>query len=107
MDLLDPQGRPIRTFTGTPADAERKPPAPGSDDGGARRPPEPHPAVSAGLHPVNWDMRYTGAVDFPGMVMWAAGSRGPQSPPDSYSVRVTAERTASNQTLAVKREPHG
>ena len=26
MEFLDPQGKVIRTFTGTPADAERKPP---------------------------------------------------------------------------------
>ena len=28
MEFIDPQGKVIRTFTGTPADAERKPPAP-------------------------------------------------------------------------------
>jgi hypothetical protein len=106
MEFLDPAGKPIRTFTGTPADAERKPPAPGSDDGGFRRPPEPHPAVSAGLHRVSWDMRYTGAVDFPGMIMWAAGARGPQAPPGNYSVRVTADGATATQTFAIKREPH-
>src|SRR5256885_8312287 len=57
MEFLDAQGKVIRTFTGTPADAERKTPAPGEDDG-PRRPPEPHPAVSAGLHRLTWDMRY-------------------------------------------------
>jgi photosystem II stability/assembly factor-like uncharacterized protein len=46
MAFLDAQGKAIRTFTGTPADAERKPPSPGDDDG-PRRPPAPHPAVSA------------------------------------------------------------
>ena len=35
MEFLDAQGKAIRTFTGTPADAERKPPAPGDDDGSA------------------------------------------------------------------------
>jgi photosystem II stability/assembly factor-like uncharacterized protein len=106
MEFLDPQGKPIRTFTGTPADAERKPPAPGSDDGGFRRPPEPHPAVSAGLHRLNWDMRYAGATDFPGLIMWAAGTRGPQAPPGSYSVRVTADGATETQTFAIRREPH-
>src|SRR5262249_4230708 len=31
MQFIDARGSAIRTFTGTPADAERKPPAPGSD----------------------------------------------------------------------------
>src|SRR6266487_4625967 len=103
MEFLDAQGKAIRTFTGTPADAERKPPAPGDDDG-PRRPPEPHPAVSAGLHRLTWDMRYPGATDFPGLVMWAASSRGPLAPPGTYQVRVTADLETGTQPFAIKRE---
>jgi len=104
MELLDGQGKAIRTFTGTPADAERKPPAPG-DDEGPRRPPEPHPAVSPGLHRLNWDMRFPGATDFPGLIMWAASSRGPLAAPGVYQVRVTADGETATQRFAVKREP--
>src|SRR6185436_14197807 len=88
MEFLDGQGKVIRTFTGTPADAERKPPAPGGDDDGVRRPPEPHPPVAAGLQRLTWDMRYPGATDFPGLIMWAASSRGPLAPPGTYQVKV-------------------
>jgi len=105
MAFLDAQGKAIRTFTGTPADAERKPPSPGDDDG-PRRPPEPHPAVSAGLHRLTWDMRYPGATDFPGLVMWAASSRGPLAPPGTYQVRVTADAETATQSFAIAREPH-
>src|SRR3954463_4400847 len=47
MEFLDPDGKVIRTFTGTPADAERKPPADNGDDG-PRRPPAPHRPGRAG-----------------------------------------------------------
>jgi photosystem II stability/assembly factor-like uncharacterized protein len=104
MTFLDAQGKAIRTFTGTPADAERKQPSP--DDEGPRRPPEPHPAVSAGLHRLTWDMRHPGATDFPGLVMWAASSRGPIAPPGTYQVRMTADAETATQTFAIKREPH-
>jgi hypothetical protein len=104
MAFLDAQGKTIRTFTGTPADAERKPPSPGDDDG-PRRPPEPHPAVSAGLHRLTWDMRYPGATDFPGLVMWAASARGPMAPPGTYQVRVTADAETATQPFAIAREP--
>jgi len=104
MEFLDAQGKAIRTFTGTPADAERKPPAT-DDDGGFRRPPDPHPPVSAGLHRVTWDLRYPAATDFPGMVMWAAGTRGPLAPPGTYSVKVTADGTTATESFAIKREP--
>ena len=103
MMFLDAQGKTIRTFTGTPADAERKPPSP--DDEGPRRPPEPHPAVSAGLHRLTWDMRHPGATDFPGLVMWAASSRGPIAPPGTYQVRVTADAETATQSFAITREP--
>jgi hypothetical protein len=108
MEFIDPQGKTVRTFTGTQADAERKPPQPGSsdDEGGFRRPPEPHPPVAAGLHRVSWDMRYAGAKDFPGLIMWAASARGPQAPPGTYQVRVTADGDAQTQTFAIRREPH-
>jgi hypothetical protein len=104
MEFIDAQGKAIRTFTGTPADAERKPPAP-DDDGGFRRPPDPHPPVGAGLHRVTWDLRYPAATDFPGMVMWAAGTRGPLAPPGTYSVKVTADGTTATESFAIKREP--
>ena len=106
MELRDGQGKVIRTFTGTPADADRKPPEPGEDESGFRRPPEPHPSVAAGLHRVAWDMRYPGATDFPGLIMWAASSRGPLAPPGAYQVKVTADGQTDTQTFAIKREPH-
>src|SRR4249919_1622104 len=106
MEFLDPQGKVIRTFTGTTADAERKPPVPdGSTDDGPRRPPEPHPAVAAGLNRLTWDLRYPGASDFPGLIMWAASSRGPLAAPGTYQVRVTADGQAETQSFAVRREP--
>src|SRR6185295_10818257 len=107
MEFLDGQGKVIRTFTGTKADAERRanPPAADEGDGGFRRPPEPHPAVAAGLHRLNWDMRYPGSTDFPGLIMWAASTRGPQAPPGSYQVRVTADGQTESQRFAIAREP--
>jgi hypothetical protein len=106
MEFLDAQGKPIRTFTGTPADAERKPPQPGEDDGGFRRPQDPHPAVAAGLHRVAWDLRYPGATDFPGLIMWAASSRGPIAPPGAYQVRLDVDGQTTTQSFAIRREPH-
>jgi photosystem II stability/assembly factor-like uncharacterized protein len=104
MEFLDAQSKVVRTWSGTPADEERKPPAPSDDD--FRRPPEPHPPVSAGLHRMTWDMRYTGATEFPGMVMWAANARGPEAPPGSYQVRVVADGQTETQPFAIRREPH-
>ncbi len=105
MEFLDSEGKVIRAFTGTPADAERKPPPAEAADEGPRRPPEPHPAVAAGLNRLSWDMRYPGATDFPGLIMWAAGTRGPLAPPASYQVRVTVDGQSETQPFAIRREP--
>jgi photosystem II stability/assembly factor-like uncharacterized protein len=106
IDFMDAQGKVIRTYTGTPADFEKKtePAAPADED--FRRPPEPKAPVAAGTHRLNWDMRYPGATDFPGMIMWAASSRGPVAPPGSYQVRVTADGETATQPFAIRREPH-
>ena len=108
MDILDAGGKTIRTFTGAATDKtdQSEQAAPPSDDEGLRRPPDPKPAVTAGLHRVTWDMRYPGATDFPGMVMWAANTRGPIAPPAAYQVRVTADGKTDTQSFAIRREPH-
>ncbi|HEY7289225.1 MAG TPA: hypothetical protein VH583_05255 [Vicinamibacterales bacterium] len=107
MEFVDPQGKVIRTFTGTKADAEKPATPPANDeDSFFRRPPDPHPPVSAGLHRQTWDVRYPGATDFPGMVMWAASSRGPEAPPGAYQVRVTVDGQTETQPFAIRREPH-
>jgi hypothetical protein len=107
MEFLDPQGKVIRTFTGTAADGEKPAaPPPSDDEGGNRRPPEPHPPVTAGLHRQTWDMRYAGPTDFPGMIMWAASARGPQAPPGNYQVRVTVDGQTETQPFVIRREPH-
>jgi photosystem II stability/assembly factor-like uncharacterized protein len=109
VDILDAQGNVIRTFSNTAAEANAprspQPPA-GGEEGGFNRPPDPKPPVAAGLHRMSWDVRYPGAADFPGMIMWAASTRGPIAPPGAYQVRVTADADSATEPFAIKREPH-
>ena len=55
---------------------------------------------------MTWDLRYPGATEFPGLIMWAANSRGPIAPPATYQVRITADGQTASQSFAVRREPH-
>jgi hypothetical protein len=50
-----------------------------------------------------WDMRYPNAVEFPGMIMWAASTRGPAAPPGRYQVRVTAAGLTKTQDFEIRR----
>jgi photosystem II stability/assembly factor-like uncharacterized protein len=106
IDILDAQGKTIKTFTGTAADASAPQRPAGGEDEFFRRPPDPKPPVGAGLHRVNWDLRYPGAADFPGMVMWAANTRGPIAPPGNYTVKVTTGADSATARFAIAREPH-
>ena len=56
------------------------------------------PANAKGMNRFTWDMRYPNARDFPGMIMWAASTRGPAAPPGRYQVRLTAGGTTKTQT---------
>jgi photosystem II stability/assembly factor-like uncharacterized protein len=105
LEFLDAEGKVIRTFTGTPQTAEAPQRPQGGDEEGFRRQPDPRPPVTAGLHRLNWDMRYPGATEFPGLIMWAANTRGPLAAPGAYRVRATADGESATESFAIKREP--
>ncbi|HEX9369060.1 MAG TPA: hypothetical protein VF921_20690 [Vicinamibacterales bacterium] len=104
IDFLDPQGKVIKTFTGTPPPpAPATPPVP--DD--SFRPPPPPPPVKQGLNRFVWDTRYPDAKDFKGLIMWAGGVRGPAAPPGQYQVRLTAGGQTKTQPFAILTNPKG
>ena len=105
IEILDSKGAAIRTFTNTEAEAAKATAAPPtSEEDFFRRPRDPKPPLSPGHHRVNWDLRYPGATEFPGMIMWAGSSRGPLAAPGSYEVRVTADGVAQTRPLRIQRE---
>jgi photosystem II stability/assembly factor-like uncharacterized protein len=104
IDILDAQGSVIRTFTGTPANEKDAPAAPAADSGDdPPRPVTPRPAVTQGMNRFTWDMRYPNARDFPGLIMWAGSTRGPEAPPGRYSVRLSANGVTQTQSFSISR----
>ena len=104
IEFLDPQGKVIKAFTGTPAPAT-PPPAPSPEEG--FRPPPAQPAVKQGLNRFVWDTRYPDAKDFKGLIMWAGSVRGPAAPPGPYQVRLTVGDQVKTQPFALLRNPMG
>ncbi len=107
IEFLDPQGRSIRTFTGTPEAAKQpvaeRPAADEATDEGFR-PPAPRVEVKAGMNRFTWDMRYPAAREFPGLIMWAGSTRGPAAPPGRYTVKLTApDGITKTQEFAIRR----
>jgi photosystem II stability/assembly factor-like uncharacterized protein len=103
VDILDGQGRVLRSFTGTPKDAEEPQ---GQGQGGFFGGAPPRVGVKQGMNRFTWDLRQEGAVVFPGMIMWAAQpQRGPASPPGSYSVRITANGETKTRPFTIGIDP--
>ena len=66
--------------------------------------------TSAGMHRVQWDLRYPGATSFPGIVMEGGDPRrGVWAPPGRYRARLTARTGASvvvdTQLFTLIRDP--
>ncbi|NUR55788.1 MAG: glycosyl hydrolase [Acidobacteria bacterium] len=109
IEFLDAQGQVVRSFTGSASQTESTPAAPAGgdeDEGGFRQPP-PRVSVKQGLNRFVWDTRYPEARTFPGLIMWAAGTRGPAAPPGRYQVRLTAAGQTKTQPFAIVRNPLG
>jgi len=62
--------------------------------------------VKAGLNRFTWDLRYPGAADFPGIVLWGARLTGPRALPGTYRVRLTVDgRAPQAQEFRVLKDP--
>ncbi len=109
IEILDEKGVAIRTYSNSEAEVAKAKAAAAERAGGGeedffRGPRDPKPPLNPGHHRVNWDLRYPGATEFPGMIMWAASSRGPLAPTGSYQVRVTADGESQTKPFRIERE---
>jgi photosystem II stability/assembly factor-like uncharacterized protein len=106
IELVDSKGTAIRTFTGTAAQAAEAATArPAGEEEGddAPRTPVARVPVKQGMNRFAWDMRYPGARDFAGLIMWAGSTRGPLAPPGQYVVKLTANGVTRSQEFTIKR----
>jgi photosystem II stability/assembly factor-like uncharacterized protein len=103
LEILDAQGRVIRSYTGAAQATGAADAAPGGGRrgvfGSASLP------VTAGHHRFRWDMRYPGPRDFPGLIMWAANTQGPLAPPGNYQVRFTALGETYTEPFTIVADP--
>jgi hypothetical protein len=104
IEILDAQGKSIKSFTGTAEAANAPAPAPTGDD--FFRPPPARVAVKQGLNRFVWDTRYPDAKDFPGLIMWAGSVRGPAAPPGRYQVKLTVGSETKTQPFTIVRNPN-
>jgi hypothetical protein len=104
LEIVDRDGSVIRTYEAeadtTRGDREEGAQGGGRFGGGGGRLP-----LDAGLNRFSWDLRYPGFTTFEGMIMWAAGNRGPVALPGEYTVRLTADGTTRTAPLRIGIDP--
>jgi photosystem II stability/assembly factor-like uncharacterized protein len=94
VEVLDAAGTTVRSFASA---------APGV--GAAAGAGGPRPSTRPGVNRFSWDMRHDGAVTFPGMIMWAAGTNGPLVLPGRYQVRLTVDGNTQTQPFEIRLDP--
>jgi hypothetical protein len=105
IEILEANGKLVRKFSSkapeTPASG-----AGGGEEGGGRfrRGPARVPAEK-GLNRFAWDLRYADATTFPGMILWAGNTSGPQAVPGSYQVKLTVDGKAMTESFEVRKDP--
>ena len=110
IDILDSNGNAVRTFLATPEEerkleARRRAENPDDDGGGGRGGPR-LPARKAGGNRYTWDLRYSGATTFEGMILWSANvDQGPLAVPGDYQVRLTSNGVTETRPLKIVRDP--
>jgi photosystem II stability/assembly factor-like uncharacterized protein len=101
--VLDGEGRVIQSWEGTAAEE------PDEEEGGGGGPfggGQPTVAMEAGLHTLDWNLRYPGATSFPGLIMWAASTRfGPVAPPGEYTIRLVVDGATRETSFRIHRDP--
>jgi len=102
IDILDPDGKLVRSFAGA-VEKKKEDEDSAEDDDEPKAPPKP--AMKAGLNRYTWDMHYPGFTEFKGMIFWAARNRGPLALPGQYQVRLTVDGKTEVQPAEIRLDP--
>ena len=106
LEILDPKGQVVRTFTGTPEDDKRAAQPAAEGGGGFGGPPQRPPSTKAGLNRFSWNLRYPGATVFDGLIIWSGNpAQGPIAVPGNYQVRVGAHGETQTVPLVIEQHP--
>jgi len=104
LEFMDERGTVIQTFEGD-ASVAKSNPMQGRQPrfgGGGRA---GRPSGKAGANTFQWNLRYSGFVDFEGMIFWSGSNQGPVILPGNYTVRLTAGDVVREKSFAVRLDP--
>lgn len=62
-------------------------------------------SLSRGMNKFNWNLRYSPARRFDGMVLWAADMSGPMAIPGDYRVELNYNDTIQSRAFTIRKDP--
>ncbi|QCW99076.1 glycosyl hydrolase [Aggregatimonas sangjinii] len=102
FEILDANDQLINTYTGSKPEYEEDPDIPWWQKGGSSK-----PTTAKGINTFTWDMRYPGASEFEGMIIWSARpQRGPKAPLGEYKVRMKTKDYEMTHDFKVLMDPN-
>jgi hypothetical protein len=99
LEILDPQGKVIRTFSSEEKKTEEAP------EEGERDADEEHIPAKAGPNVFVWDLRYEPPVKIPAAIYDEGDPVGPLVMPGNYQARLTVAGKTSTAPIEVKIDP--
>jgi len=102
FEVLDANDNLINTFTGSKTEYKEDPDIPWWKKGGSTK-----PTTAKGLNTFSWDLRYPGATEFEGMIIWSARpTRGPKAPIGDYKIRMKTKDYEKTYPFKVTMNPN-
>jgi photosystem II stability/assembly factor-like uncharacterized protein len=104
LEIFDGAGKPVKKFSSTAA--EEAPAAASPEDGGpARGGRAARVPAEKGLNRFVWDLRYSDAIRFPGLILWSGNTNGPRAVPGTYQVKLTVGGKTMTESFELKKDP--
>lgn len=102
FEVLDANDNLINTFTGSKPEYEEDPNIPWWQKGGSSK-----PTTAKGINTFTWDLRYPGATEFEGMIIWSARpQRGPKAPLGTYKIRIKTKNYEKTYPFSISMDPN-
>ena len=102
FEIYDANDKLVNTFTGSKPKYEVDPNLPYWLRGGSSK-----PTTAKGINTFTWDLRYTGATTFDGMIIWSARpARGPKAPLGTYKVKMKSGDYEKTYSFELEMDPN-
>ncbi len=89
LEIFDSKGELIKKFSTKP-DKKAK---------------EEELKIKAGINRFVWNMRYSNAEGFDGLIMWAGGLNGPKAAPGNYKAKLTVNEKSMETNFEILKDP--